>query len=134
MRKKFYISSKEVNIYEIFNEFLINKFFIIFISILFMLLFHFKSSFDSKKFISLVTIQNPPTLIFNYYNNIIESKKNHLVKQGLKLEILNNASNSSFVNSLENNLHKQYTESFNLNLLSDKCIEDITSIIFAKFK
>jgi len=119
MRKKFHISSKEVNIYEIFNEFLINKFFIIFISILFMLLFHFKSSFDSKKFISLVTIQNPPTLIFNYYDNIIKSKNSHLNKQVLKVEILNNASsNSSLINLLEKNLYEQYTESFNLNLLS----------------
>ena len=84
MRNKFRYSSKEVNIHEIFNEFLINKFFIIFISILFLLLFHFKSSFDSKKFTSLVTIVNPPILTFKYYDNIINSKSKHLIKQDLK--------------------------------------------------
>ena len=51
MKKKILFSSKEENLSEIFNQISINKFLIVFISILFMLLFHFKASFDEKKII-----------------------------------------------------------------------------------
>jgi hypothetical protein len=119
MKKKILFSSKEENLSEIFNQISINKFLIVFISILFMLLFHFKASFNEKKIILLVTVKNPPISLFHYHTNIINNKNKHNLKQGLNIQFSNNAiSNLSTKYSSEKNLQEQYVENFNLNFLS----------------
>jgi hypothetical protein len=84
-----------------------------------MLLFHFKASFNDKKIILLVTVKNPPNVLFNYHSNIINSKTKHNIKQNINIQISNSASGHLSTKSpSEKNLQDLYAEIFNLNFHS----------------